>query len=108
MPVDLTTVAEHIREGEPEGVYGFVLTHFLPCVIGNMNWRVNVTEKRLNAFTNFTDEVLMVFLLENSINVWNAVYHNKSVTEESAAERLDVPSPLYTEFMGRTARKYSG
>ena len=107
LPVDLSSLsAANIREGGPEDVYGFAITSFLPSVVGNLHWRSNVSSLRLSEFTNFTDEVLLLFLLENSLAVWDVAYTNKTIMNDSDKE--DLPRPKYTEMVGRSAQKYSG
>ena len=102
----LEEILANVRGGSPEDPYGYAVTQFLPCIVGNIAWRAAVTTTRLSKLANVTDEILMLFLLENNWKVWEATYHNKMLDEES--QKIEVPRALYTEFSGKTARKYSG
>ena len=106
LPFTMDGILTNVRDGTPQGAYGWAVTHFLPCVVGNIPWRAAITTTRLSKLANITDEVLMLFLLENNWKVWEATYHNKSVNNDD--EKVEVPRALYTEFSGKTARKYSG
>lgn len=65
-----------------------------------------MTTKMLSDFVNNTDEIFMVFTIENNWDVWQAQYKNRSATCNE--DLIPVPPAKYTEYKGKKARKYSG
>lgn len=93
-------------------MYSIMLKHFLPAIVGNVDWRVKSREIVMSAFVTASDEAFCLLCLENAWDHWNDLSEGKEAKDKFDKQNRDLVKqglePQSDENLARSCLYTSG
>jgi hypothetical protein len=84
-----------LREDKSKRAFFFFAREFLPCVVKRLYFRVNKLESLLSEYVTVSDEAFTLFLLENNVARWEAMFERGTTKSDDS-----MPSQKYQAVNG--------